>query len=71
VESLLAGKPVAQQTAERERLKVGDRLPVMELDSLVTGKRLTLKGDGGQLAFQDNTGKTIRPKAAIGMFSRY
>ena len=71
VESLLAGKPVAQKTAEREGLKVGDRLPVIELDSLVTGKRLTLKGDGGQLAFQDDTGKTIRPKAAIGMFSRY
>jgi len=71
VESLLAGKPVAKETAEREGLNVGDRLPVIELDSLVTGKRLTLKGESGQLAFQDDAGKTIKPKAAIGMFSRY
>lgn len=71
VEALLAGKPIAKKTVEREGLKVGDRLPAIELDSLLTGKRLMLKGDGGQLTFQDEKDKTSRPKAVVVFFSRY
>jgi peroxiredoxin len=71
VESLLAGKPIAKKTVEREGLRVGDRLPVIELNSLMTGKPMVLKSEDGKLTFQDDKGKAIKPKAVIGMFSRY
>lgn len=68
---LLAGKPVATATSERQNLKIGDRLPTVELTSLMTGKQMSLTGKGGHLTFTDDTGKTARPKAAIGLFARY
>jgi len=71
VEQLLAGKPVAQDTIARKRLQVGDRLPVIELPSVTTGKTIALSGEGGRLTFRDEDGKVSHPKAAVGFFSRY
>ncbi|HBI43746.1 MAG TPA: hypothetical protein DDY78_12975 [Planctomycetales bacterium] len=68
---LLAGKPVAKETVDRKRLKVGDRLPSLELDSLLTGKPLVLNGEDGKLTFRDEDGTVSHPKAAIVFFSRY
>lgn len=68
---LLAGKPVAKSTSERQNLKIGDRLPAVELASLMTGKPMSLTGKGGRLTFTDDAGKTFRPRAAIGLFARY
>ena len=71
IERLLAGKPVAQETVERQRLRVHDRLPIIELPSVATGKIIALTGEGGRLTFRDEAGKISHPKAAIGFFSRY
>ncbi len=71
IDLLLAGKPVARATAERKNLNVGDRLPTIELDSLVTGDRLSLAGKGGRLTFTNGKGTSVQPKAAIGLLARY
>ncbi|MEW6250984.1 MAG: redoxin domain-containing protein [Planctomycetota bacterium] len=71
VEELLAGKDVTKTGVERERLAVGDRLPAIHLASLRTGKPIALVGEGNQLVFRGDDGKGNRPKAAVGMFSRY
>jgi peroxiredoxin len=71
VERLLAGKPVARETIARARLRVGDRLPPIELASAVTGKPMALSGRGGRLTFIDEEGKAVHPRAAVGFFSRY
>ncbi len=71
IEQLLAGKPVAQETIARKRLQMGDRLPVIELPSVTTGKTITLSGEGGQLTFRDDAGQIVHPRAAVGFFSRY
>ena len=68
---LLAGKPVAKETVDRKRLEVGDRLPPVELDSLLTGKPLALNGEGGKLTFRDEDGTVSHPKVAVVMFARY
>src|SRR5947199_377475 len=54
---LLAGKPVAHKTITRQRLRVGERLPVIELPSVRTGKAMGLTGAGGRLTFRDDAGK--------------
>ena len=68
---LLAGKPLSTKTIPRERLQVGDRLPLIELPSLMTGKTVALTGEGGRLTYRDEAGRIRHPKAAVGMFSRY
>jgi peroxiredoxin len=67
---LLDGKPPSQTTVPREGLKVGDPLPAIELPSLQTDKLIALTGEDGRLAFRDEQGKVVKPKVAIGMFSR-
>jgi len=71
IRELLAGRPVVQQTISRNRLNVGDRLPAIRLNSLMTGGPMALTGEGGRLAFRDETGRLTHPKAAVGMFSRF
>jgi peroxiredoxin len=71
IKLLLDGKPLAQKTVSRQGLKVGDRLPAIELQSLLTDKLIALTGQDGRLTFRDEEGKVIYPKAAIGMFSRF
>ncbi len=71
VDLLLAGKPVAKETSERENLNVGDRLPTVKLKSLMTGEQMSLTGKDGHLTFTDTRGKSVQPKAAIGLFARY
>ena len=71
LERLLAGQSVPEETIARRRFQVGDRLPVIELPSVMTGKPIALTGAGGRLTFRDEEGKTAHPKAAIGFFSRY
>jgi peroxiredoxin len=71
IELLVAGKPPKSATIPRESLGVGDRLPAIELPSLISGKPLALTGEGGRLTYRDETGRLLHPKAAIGMFSRY
>lgn len=70
VKLLLASKPVREQTIARNRLRVGDELPSIRLDSLMTGKPMALTGEGGRLTFRDENGKILHPKAAVGFFSR-
>jgi peroxiredoxin len=71
IDLLLAGKPVASATTEREKLSVGDRLPTVKLKSLMTGEEMSLTGKDGRLTFTDTGGKSVRPRAAIGLFARY
>ncbi len=71
IREILAGRPVVQQTISRNRLNVGDRLPAIRLNSLMTGGPMALTGEGGRLTFQDETGRLTHPKAAVGMFSRF
>jgi len=71
IELLLAGQPVKETTIARERLQGGDRLPVIELSSVMSGKPTALTGEGDRLTFRDETGKVSHPKAAVGFFSRY
>jgi peroxiredoxin len=71
IQLLLDGKPLAKTTVSREGLKVGDRLPAIELLSLRTDKPTSLTGEEGRLMFRDEEGKVTHPKAAIGMFSRF
>ena len=71
IDLLLAGKPPKATTVRRTRLRVGDRLPAIELPSLVSGKPLALTGEGGRLTYRDEAGQVLHPKAALGMFSRY
>lgn len=68
---LLDGKPPAQTTISREGLKVGDKFPAVELQSLTTDQPIALIGRDGRLTFRDEGGKEIHPKAAVGMFSRF
>jgi peroxiredoxin len=70
VRELLAGRPVTQTTIAHNRLAIGDRLPAIRLNSLLTGKPMELTGEGGHITFQDETGRVVHPKAAVGMFSR-
>jgi hypothetical protein len=62
---------VAQDTIERERLKVGDRIFAVRLDSLMTGRPMSLALEDGRLAFRDDAGHVLHPKVVVGMFSRY
>lgn len=71
IDLLLAGKPVAKETSERENLKVGDRLPTVRLDSLISGEEMSLTGRDGRLTFTEAQGNSVQPKAAIGLFARY
>jgi peroxiredoxin len=71
IRELLAGRPVVQQTVSRNRLNVGDRLPAIRLNSLLTGAPMALTGEGGRLTFRDEMGRLTHPKAAVGMFSRF
>lgn len=71
IRELLAGRHVVQQTIAHNRLAVGDKLPAIRLNSLMTGKPMELTGEGGQLTFRDETGRLTHPKAAVGMFSRF
>ena len=70
VKVLLAGKPVRESTIARNRLGVGDELPAIRLNSLLTGKPMALTGEVGRLTFRDENGKIFHPKAAVGFFSR-
>jgi peroxiredoxin len=71
IDLLLADKPVVKTTTERKNLKVGDRLPAVELDALMTGGRLSLTGTDDHLTFTDAKGRSVQPKAAIGLLARY
>jgi peroxiredoxin len=71
IEQLLAGKPVAKETVQRKALRVDDRLPLIELPSVTTGKTIALTGEGGRLTFRNEEGEVSHPKAAVGFFSRY
>jgi peroxiredoxin len=71
IDLLLAGKQVARATTEREKLRIGDRLPTVKLKSLMTGEEMSLTGKDGHLTFTDATGTSVRPRAAIGLFARY
>jgi peroxiredoxin len=71
IQTLLDGKPLEQKTVARQGLKVGDRLPAIELQSLITDKPVSLTGQDGRMTFRDEDGKIIYPKAVIGMFSRF
>jgi len=71
LDELLAGKPVSQSGVERERLKIGDRMPVIRLNSLRTGKSMVLVGENGRLVFRDDHGSERRPQAVLFFFSRY
>jgi hypothetical protein len=71
IELLAAGKAPKSTTVARGRLRVGDRLPAIELPSLVSGKPLALTGEGGRLTYRDEAGRVQHPRAAVGMFSRY
>jgi hypothetical protein len=71
IELLVADKPLKTTTVSRERLRVGDRLPKIELPSLISGKPLALTGTDGRLTYRDETERVLHPKAAVGMFSRY
>jgi len=64
---LACGQPARAE----KRLEVGDPLPPVELDSLLSGKPLALKAEGGKLTFHDDDGTVSHPKAAIVFFSRY
>jgi hypothetical protein len=68
---LLAGEAVAKETVERERLRVGDRLPSIRLPAVANGKQMALTGEGGRLTFRDAVGSVTHPKAAVGFFCRY
>lgn len=68
---LAAGKPVAEETVERGRLKAGDPIFAIKFDSVATGKPIALSGEGGRLTFRNEAGEVTRPKAAVGFFSRY
>lgn len=68
---LAAGKPVKTETVERGRLKPGDPIFAIKLDSVATGKPIALSGEGGRLTFHNEKGETTHPKAAVGFFSRY
>lgn len=68
---LLAGRALSTRTISREQLRVGDRLPVIELPSLISGKTEALTGEGGRLTYRDEAGGVLHPKAVIGRFSRY
>jgi peroxiredoxin len=68
---LLAGKPVRTTSISRERLRVGDRLPLIELPLLTSGKTVALTGEGGRLTYRDDSEGIHHPKAVVGMFSRY
>jgi len=71
IDLLLAGKPVVKTTTERKNLNVGDPFPAVELDSLMTGDKLSLTGTDGHLTFTDAKRKSVQPRAAIGLFARY
>jgi len=69
--AVLAAALTGTGRGDDERLQVGDRLPTIELDSLATGKSVTLQVEGGRLTFRDEKGTVSHPKAAVGMFVRY
>lgn len=71
VEAMLAGRSPAQQTIERDRLRVGDPFPAVVLPSLRNGKPMELAGQGDKLIFRDDEGHETRPRCAVGFFSRY
>lgn len=71
IEYLLQDQPVSASGVSRTPLKVGDYLPIIRLDSLMSGKPLALTGEGGQLTFVDEKGDVKHPMAAVGFFSRY
>jgi hypothetical protein len=68
---LLAGKPVANETVERGRLKPGDPIFAINFPSVADGKPIALTGEGGRLTFRNEAGEATHPKAAVGFFSRY
>jgi hypothetical protein len=70
IEQLLAGKSVAKETVECKALHVDDRLPLIELPSVTTGKTIALTGEGGRLTYRNEEGEVCHPKAAVGFFSR-
>lgn len=71
IEAIRSGGEVAKTGVDRDRLAVGDLMPAIRLPSLRSGNPMALIGDSGRLAFQDESGKTQHPKAAVGFFSRY
>jgi peroxiredoxin len=71
IERLLKGQSDLGDITSRKALKVGDHMPAVKLVSLMTEKPIALTIEGGKLTFTDETGKTFRPKGAVGFFSRY
>lgn len=69
--ALAAGRPVAEATSDRQVLRVGDRMPVIDLPALMEDGRMALRGREGRLVFEGSDGREIRPAAAVGFFSRY
>lgn len=64
-------KVVTKAPSASGRLEVGDTLPPIELDSVATGKPISLTSEDGQLVFRDESGEVSHPRAAVGFFSRY
>jgi hypothetical protein len=64
-------KPVTKTPSATGPLEVGDTLPPIELDSVATGKPISLTSEDGQLTFHDDMGEVSHPQAAVGFFSRY
>jgi hypothetical protein len=70
-DAVLDGRAPAKATVGRRRLVVGETVPSVELPSLHSDRPMTLAVEGGSLVFRGDDGKAVRPKAAIGFFSRY
>lgn len=71
VESLVTGGTPTVEKPPKTALEVGDPFPLVRLDSLTTGKPLSLGVEEGRLAFRDESGQVRHPRAAVGFFSRY
>ena len=54
-----------------ERLKVGDKLPSIELPDLMTGRPIALRIEDHRLTFIDPDGKPKQYRASVGFISRY
>jgi len=68
---LEAGRPASVSGSGRRMLKVGDKLPSIDLPDLADGRPLRLDSDSGRLVFRDTDGRERPYSASIGFFSRY
>lgn len=71
IEDLAADRVPRLTTAVREHLETGDPLPRIELPDLMTGDRIALIVEDGELRFVDAGGRIHPYRASVGFFSRY